>query len=72
MHALLYEPSNVTVNEEGSVENYCQYAEGLLVDRCKVSVTAASGTTQFGGISDTKMMPVSTYLAKPFRSCVSV
>lgn len=42
MHAMRYEPNEVTVNEEGSVENYGEYAEGLLavrhtiraVDRC--------------------------------------
>ena len=25
-----YEPNEVTVNEEGSIENYGEYAEGLL------------------------------------------
>jgi len=33
MHALRYEPNEVTVNEEGSVENYGEYAEGLLAVR---------------------------------------
>ena len=30
MHAMRYEPNEVTVNEEGSIENYGEYAEGLL------------------------------------------
>jgi hypothetical protein len=34
MHALRYEPNEVTVNEEGSVEDYGEYAEGLLAVRC--------------------------------------
>jgi hypothetical protein len=33
MHALHYEPNNVTVNEEGSVGNYSEYAEDLLAVR---------------------------------------
>jgi hypothetical protein len=30
MHAMRYEPNEVTVDGEGSVENYGEYAEGLL------------------------------------------
>lgn len=30
MHAMRYEPNEVTVGGEGSVENYGEYAEGLL------------------------------------------
>ena len=30
MHAIRYEPNEVTVDGEGSVENYGEYAEGLL------------------------------------------
>jgi hypothetical protein len=30
MHAMRYEPNEVTVNEEGSIDNYGEYAEGLL------------------------------------------
>jgi hypothetical protein len=30
MHAMHYEPNEVTVDGEGSVENYGEYAEGLL------------------------------------------
>lgn len=30
MHAMRYEPNEVTVNEEGSIENYGEYAENLL------------------------------------------
>jgi len=40
MHAMRYEPNEVTVDEEGSVENYGEYAEGLLAVcyiRCPVS-----------------------------------
>jgi hypothetical protein len=33
MHAMRYEPNEVMVNEEGSVENYGEYAEGLLAVR---------------------------------------
>ena len=33
MHALRYEPNEVTVNEEGSIEDYGEYAEGLLAVR---------------------------------------
>jgi hypothetical protein len=33
MHAMRYEPTEVMVNEEGSVENYGEYAEGLLAVR---------------------------------------
>ncbi|KAH9010127.1 hypothetical protein EDB84DRAFT_1228210, partial [Lactarius hengduanensis] len=32
MHAMRYEPNEVTVNEEGSIEDYGEYAESLLVD----------------------------------------
>jgi hypothetical protein len=30
MHAMRYEPNEVTVNEEGTIEDYAEYAEGLL------------------------------------------
>lgn len=30
MHAMRYEPNEVTVDVEGSVEHYGEYAEGLL------------------------------------------
>jgi hypothetical protein len=33
MHAMRYEPNEVTVDGEGSVENYGEYAEGLLAVR---------------------------------------
>ena len=33
MHAMRYEPNEVTINEEGSVEDYGEYAEGLLAVR---------------------------------------
>jgi hypothetical protein len=39
MHAMRYEPNEVTVDGEGSVENYGEYAEGLLAvchTRCPV------------------------------------
>ncbi|KAH9016932.1 hypothetical protein EDB84DRAFT_1629956, partial [Lactarius hengduanensis] len=32
MHAMHYEPNEVTVNEEGSIEDYGEYAESLLTD----------------------------------------
>ncbi|KAH9015569.1 hypothetical protein EDB85DRAFT_1815480, partial [Lactarius pseudohatsudake] len=32
MHAMRYEPNEVTVNEEGSIEDYGEYAESLLMD----------------------------------------
>ncbi|KAH9032702.1 hypothetical protein EDB85DRAFT_1820922, partial [Lactarius pseudohatsudake] len=32
MHAMRYEPNEVTVNEEGSIEDYSKYAESLLAD----------------------------------------
>jgi hypothetical protein len=38
MHAMRYEPNEVTVNEEGSVEDYGEYAEGLLAVRCTQTV----------------------------------
>ena len=33
MHAMRHEPNEVMVNEEGSVEDYGEYAEGLLAVR---------------------------------------
>jgi hypothetical protein len=33
MHAMRYEPNEVTINEEGSVEDYGEYAESLLAVR---------------------------------------
>lgn len=33
MHAMRYEPNEVTVNEEGTIEDYGEYAEGLLAVR---------------------------------------
>ena len=33
LHAMRHEPNEVMVNEEGSVENYGEYAEGLLAVR---------------------------------------
>jgi hypothetical protein len=33
MHALRYEPNEVTVNEEGAIEDYGKYAEELLAVR---------------------------------------
>lgn len=33
MHAMRYEPNEVTVNEEGSIEDYGEYAESLLAVR---------------------------------------
>ncbi|KAH9025528.1 hypothetical protein EDB85DRAFT_2178159, partial [Lactarius pseudohatsudake] len=32
MHAMRYEPNEVTVNEEGSIEDYGEYVESLLAD----------------------------------------
>ncbi|KAH9019779.1 hypothetical protein EDB85DRAFT_1815085, partial [Lactarius pseudohatsudake] len=32
MHAMCYKPNEVTVNEEGSIEDYGEYAESLLAD----------------------------------------
>ena len=45
MHAMRYEPNEVTVDGEGSVENYGEYAEGLLAvcqlsTRCPVEITS--------------------------------
>jgi len=49
-HAIFYEPNEVTVDEEGSVEDYGEYAEGLLAvrpTRCpvdlKVDIKPATG-----------------------------
>jgi hypothetical protein len=42
MHAMRYEPNEVTVDGEGSVENYGEYAEGLLAvchARCPIKTT---------------------------------
>lgn len=42
MHAMRYEPNEVTVDGEGSVENYGEYAEGLLAvchTRCPIKIT---------------------------------
>ncbi|KAI0291875.1 hypothetical protein BC826DRAFT_1021441 [Russula brevipes] len=44
MHALRYEPNEVTVNEEGSVENYGEYAEGLLADDAMLFITVRSAS----------------------------
>jgi hypothetical protein len=43
MHAMRYEPNEVTVDGEGSVENYGEYAEGLLAvchTWCPVKITS--------------------------------
>ncbi|KAH9986102.1 hypothetical protein BJV74DRAFT_546014 [Russula compacta] len=44
MHAMRYEPNEVTVNEEGSVENYGEYAEGLLADDAMLFITVRSAS----------------------------
>ncbi|KAI0259357.1 hypothetical protein BC834DRAFT_974329 [Gloeopeniophorella convolvens] len=44
MHALRYEPNEVTVNEEGSVEDYGQYAESLFADDAMLFITVRSAS----------------------------
>lgn len=44
MHALRYEPNEVTVNEEGSIEDYGAYAEGLLADDAMLFITVRSAS----------------------------
>jgi len=44
MHAMRDEPNEVTVNEEGSVENYGEYAEGLLADDAMLFITIRSAS----------------------------
>ncbi|KAI0296565.1 hypothetical protein B0F90DRAFT_1811304 [Multifurca ochricompacta] len=44
MHALRYEPNEVTVNEEGSVEDYGEYAECLLADDAMLFITVRSAS----------------------------
>ncbi|KAI9509788.1 hypothetical protein F5148DRAFT_1185190 [Russula earlei] len=44
MHAIHYEPNEVIVNEECSVENYGEYAEGLLADDAMLFITIRSAT----------------------------
>jgi len=44
MHAMRYEPNEVTVNEEGSIENYGEYAEGLLADDAMLFITVRSAS----------------------------
>jgi len=39
-----YEPNEVMVNEEGSVENYGEYAEGLLADDAMLFITVRSAS----------------------------
>src|SRR6266702_271204 len=42
MHAMRYEPNEVTVNEEGSIEDYGEYAEGLLAVRLACLMSSRS------------------------------
>lgn len=44
MHALRYEPKEVAVNEEGSIEDYGEYAEGLLVVDAMLFITVCSAS----------------------------
>ncbi|KAI0272189.1 hypothetical protein BGY98DRAFT_922192 [Russula aff. rugulosa BPL654] len=44
MHAMRYEPNEVTVDGEGSVENYGEYAEGLLADDAMLFITVRSAS----------------------------
>jgi len=44
MHAMRYEPNEVTVDGEGSVENYGEYAEGLLADEAMLFITVCSAS----------------------------
>ncbi|KAH9016680.1 hypothetical protein EDB83DRAFT_2438875 [Lactarius deliciosus] len=44
MHAMRYEPNEVTVNEEGSIEDYGEYAEGLLADDAMLFITVRSAS----------------------------
>ncbi|KAH8986878.1 hypothetical protein EDB92DRAFT_1948914 [Lactarius akahatsu] len=44
MHALRYEPNEVTVNEEGSIDDYGEYAEGLLADDAMLFITVRSAS----------------------------
>jgi len=43
-HAMRYEPNEVTVDGEGSVENYGEYAEGLLADDAMLFITVRSAS----------------------------
>lgn len=44
MHAMRYEPNEVTVNEEGTTEDYGEYAEGLLADDAMLFITVRSAS----------------------------
>lgn len=44
MHAMRYEPNEVTVDGEASVENYGEYAEGLLADDAMLFITVRSAS----------------------------
>jgi len=44
MHAMRYEPNEVTVDAEGSVEDYGEYAEGLLADDAMLFITVRSAS----------------------------
>ncbi|KAF8266153.1 hypothetical protein EI94DRAFT_1733905 [Lactarius quietus] len=44
MHAMRYEPNEVTVNEEGTIEDYGEYAEALLADDAMLFITVRSAS----------------------------
>ncbi|KAN0138061.1 hypothetical protein V8E53_003950 [Lactarius tabidus] len=44
MHAMRYEPNEVTVNEEGAIEDYGEYAEDLLADDAMLFITVRSAS----------------------------
>lgn len=54
MHALRYEPNEVTINEEGTIEDYGEYAEALLAVRsvCLAHVRCRSHALRNAGRCD--------------------
>jgi hypothetical protein len=64
MHAMRYEPNEVTVNEEGAIEDYGEYAEDLLAVR-PVSCAFGCGSPNGLRTQDDAMLFITVRSASP-------